>query len=557
MMRLLGGAVFAATFTALLLGWGPTQPPVHSFATTAPLPFAATAPVAQGHTASAPLPPPPPLPAAAATAAATTTTERFRLEHARLARLYGTAIGAATRVNIIGQLALRTLLLPIAERIDPLSAPSLWPPWSPVDVAVTGGSATAGACVGPNETWPALLRRRLVGLLHGDTARSHAEPRRVRTVNAAQGATDTRRPTQFLHALFAPGAGLVAWEFAINDKTFEPNTPSGADALRLAHDMFARRVIHAHPDAALVWVFLWDDMPKDRAAPTWTVERESAPVRRAMDGFVPQVEVSLARLVANWTAEGADPHTLTCDGAHPNARGHAVVADLVTYALADAVLAQTPLEDARSALAQWDTMRAMRAEGEIPLVGSEALRRIDPPWFAEYMRGRARPRGFPFKMPLHAGGAYERGEQVMCTHKAFEWEPVGQRGWVPLQFDTLGGFLCAEFTFYWTGYAYDNRADRQAVLEVPDCAHGNVTLRFPYAVLSLPSFPCGDARVVCAVQRGGGDGGDGAPWVRQMALADIAPREPVSVCAAYPRGTSARDRVYLRELFVVEDCSAQ
>ena len=119
---------------------------------------------------------------------------------------------------------------------------------------------------------------------------------------------------------------------------------------------------------------------------------------------------------------------------------------------------------------------------------------------------------------------------------------------MPLQFGALSGFRCTEFDFFWTGYAYNNRDDRQAVLELPSCSRGNFTLQFPYPVHSLPSLPCGDTRCTCTVP---GNGTDGMP-VRTSNPEGLAPHIPVSVCCEYNHSAGVRGRAFMRELLILE-----
>lgn len=446
--------------------------------------------------------------------------EPFLAERARLATAYGPAVFEAVRANDLARRALRRVLRDRYAAAEP--AP-------PVEVAVVGGSATAGACVTPGQRWPDLLHWRIRDLLQRGRA--------VHVTNAAQGATDTRRATTFMHALFAPGADLVAWEYAINDKAFGPTTHGGADALRLAHDSFVHRTMSLHAGATVVWVFLWDDAPAGARVANRSVEYASEPVRRSFDPLVPQVEVSLARALEAW---GVNAFDYACDGAHPNARGHVVIADLVMLALTDAVITGGGPDGAASLQQLPNPFGSV----SFPYI----LRTMDPAWLSLALQGQVRARGFPFKLPVHAASAYVDGEEFECSHRAFEWDAAPQRGWVPLRFDTLSGFKCTEFDFFWTGYAYNNRDDRQAALVVPDCARGNLTLRFPYPVRSIPSLPCGDPRCMCTVRRAA----TGAP-VYERDPTDIAPSTPVSACCAYAPGAGPRDRVYMRDLLVLEN----
>ena len=492
---------------------------------------------------------------------------QFRMEASRLHEIHGEIITRAVSSNTLGKMILRDVLLSNSRNSIPPSSTlfSRQPtrravitdsfgrtePTSgevPVHIAITGGAVTAGECVTPAARWSNLVAERLDSLL-----RNAPPARPVHIVNTAQSSMNTMRAAQFAHALFAPKADMVFWEFTQADRSFLPDAGATEGRLRAAHDVFTRRMTSMNPDAVLVWVFLWDELPETSPSPIRSVEDVSHSVRASSNSWVPQIEMSLARLVFNGANGLLDSRSFVCNGQYLNAAGHAALADLVMYALADAVLAPIDPVEERSALVQWESNRNARASGYVSgEVGADALllRRHTPEWSRTEPPRPLRARGFPFSTPQYFPGAYVPGEEFLCTHKRFAWDSIPVKEWIPLRLDNLAWYKCEEFDFFGIGYASANRSDTQAVVSVPDCSRGSFAVRFPYAVRDLPSFPCDHEHCKCSTEPRGSQG-ILEPWSRTLDDIAIPANVPVSTCCRY----TPPERINLHDLFVVEDLS--
>ncbi len=496
---------------------------------------------------------------------------RFTRAHDHLLALYGTRILSVTRVNLLARALIQDLFVPTPN--------GAYTPFRDASFGVVGGSATAGACVEEHQRWTDVLRailRRIV-LGHRERVASALGPayatvmafdsisdpcpptviggvRSLSISNAAHEHTNTTHAVRFLPALFEPNQDLVAWEYTESDRHLE--TGGANDDLRDAHSAFVRRVTYAHPDAVVAWVFLWDAFQWDItsepfAVPSWRVEETMQEWRHTLSDSVPQLEVSLARLLHHDDrVPGVVParcqytqrtrHLLTCDGVHPGVDAHRIVADLVVFALARAIVEVPRTRRDRAADALWSAdARTLRANG----VAVKERFPGEPWWVAETLKGRVVTRGFPFKLPLHAASAYA-GEEMLCDHPTHAGNDSSSV-WVSLEFDTLSGFRCDQHDFFWTGRAFTVRGTRRAALEVPDCKRGNFTMRFPYTIKTFPSLPCMEC--VCGVQHGG----DGHPFVQEADPVGIPPHTAVSVCCPYRPYTPRSKRQYLHELFMV------
>ena len=238
-------------------------------------------------------------------------------------------------------------------RCDPLVAACrrLLQPGGELRIAAFGSSVTAGAAgVGAARSWVALVADALLAWVGGGGGGDGGgttpdyQPR-VRLQSVAQGGVGTAFPAAMLESLVDGGSFDVAlWEYALNDvdatmayreatlrllvqrlaRASSPSSPSSATAT-------------AMPPAAVGFVGMWDyhKWPPSSANLAYV---QSVASQAPSASFV----ADFARFLVDATggADGGGPVLdVRADGHHPNAIGHRMIADLVLFHFAGAMLA--------------------------------------------------------------------------------------------------------------------------------------------------------------------------------------------------------------------------